>query len=141
MMITKKMTMNKRNDNMKITYTPDEHYQIPTNQFVFTLQTMTGDADDYHQIEITFDKEDEIKELVVAAEIAIQMGWNARGKLFQKHFSEEIHSYEGCNDKPQYYTIVWYDKHGKRFKITATIDADMQKQIANPDLSTYEDDE
>jgi hypothetical protein len=129
--------MNKRNDDMKVTYTPDEHYQIPKNTFVFTLETMTGDADDYHQIEISFDKEDEIKELVVAAETAIQMGWNARGYLFEKHFNEEIHSYEGCRDKPLYYTIVWYDKSGKRFKVTATIDADMQKQIANPDLSEY----
>ncbi len=127
---------------MQVTYTLDESYEIPKNIFVFTLETMTGDDDDHHNIEIPFENEEDIKELVVAAEIAIEMRGDAGGKLFEKYFSGGIYSNDyGCNDRPIWYEIVWYDSTGNRFKVTTTIDDEMKLQIANPDLSSCEDDD
>ena len=119
--------------DIKLTPTQKEN---PKSLYVVTVDTMEGDADDYHVFEITTESVDELKEIIIGMEILCNAYPNGRGgcdeycgKFYEEYVSEELYSYEGFNDSIQSFSVNYYDENGNEFNVQYTIDEDMQNRI------------
>ena len=115
---------------------------IPTTQenpkllYVVTVDTMEGDADDYHEFEITTESTDELKEIIIGMSILANAYPNGRGgcdeycgKFYEEYVSGELYNYEGFNDSIQSFSVKYYNEKGKEFDVQYTIDEEMQNRI------------
>jgi hypothetical protein len=108
----------------------------PKSLYVVTVETMEGDADDYHDFEITTKSIDELKEIIIGMAILANAYPNGRGgcdeycgKFYEEYVSDNLYSYEGFNDSIQSFSVKYYNEKGEEFNLEYTFDEDMINRI------------
>lgn len=118
--------------------------QNPKNIYRFTINTMEGDADDYHSFEIDVNSLKEAKEMIIYCEVmSKQYKKNGRGggsgfydhlDFFDEFFDNEWHYEDGeWMDSWEDYSLVFFNKNGEKFRTSITF-TDEDKAI----IDSYE---
>jgi len=122
---------------MKISYDKIVE-QNPKNVYVFTIETMEGDADDWHNFEIAVDSLEEAKKLIVYCEVMSKQYPNGRGggtgfyehlDFFDEYFEDEWYYDDGVwMDSWENYSVIYYNVNGEAYKCEITLeDEDLEK--------------
>ena len=126
---------------MKITKKLIEPNIPDINYYEVTVNTMEGDADDYHSIEITAETEDELRDIIIHCEIMKRCYPNGRGgyddyigPYFDKYFSDDLFCNEGIQDAITDYEIVYHDTKGNQYSVEIELDDEMKEEIKNPKM-------
>lgn len=129
---------------MEIKLIPTE-YENPKSLYVVSVDTMEGDADDYHEFEITTESTDELREIIIGLKILCNAYPNGRGGCddycgkFYEEYCDELYSYEGFKDSIQSFFVKYYDENGTEFSVDYTPDEEMQNRIDIADGLTPEE--
>ena len=122
---------------MELKLTPTEH-ENPVSLYVVTVDTMEGDADDYHEFEIFTESVDELKEIIIGMSILCNAYPNGMGgcdsycgNFFKKYVSDEL--FYDCSsdnyDSIMSFSVKYYDEASTEFDVEYTIDEEMQNRI------------
>lgn len=110
--------------------------------YVIKVETMQGDADDYHSLELMPENEDELRNMIIHLEIITRCYPDGRGGYdcyvgkYAEEYFEELYNYEGMEDQIEGgYEILYYDENGIVHDVEITLDEDMINEIKNPDMS------
>lgn len=118
----------------------------PKNMFVIDIETMEGDADDEHHIEIHCESEEELRDVIIHAEVMKKCypsgrggGDDYTGPYFEKYFADSIY----CNDwshtdSIEDYSIVHYDENGIMRHVVVDFDEEMIEEINHPKMKEYD---
>ena len=95
----------------------------PKNVFLVVVTTMTGDADDYHEIEIFAKDENELKRIIQYIRILEKMAPEWYDKcpcdifcFWDDYFSSWF--YNGYwFDTYEYFDVYYFDENSKKFKV------------------------
>lgn len=129
---------------MKVTKTLIEPNIPDISYYEVTIETMEGDADDYHSIEITAETEDELRDIIIHCEIMKRCYPNGRGggsdydyigPYFDKYFSDNLSCKDSVQDAIEDYEIVFHDTEGKQYSVKIELDEEMKEEIKNPKMS------
>jgi hypothetical protein len=131
---------------MKLTKTV-LHVPRLINTYVMTINSYTGDADDYHSFDLHYKLESDLRNVIIAYSIMSNCYPHGRcsrdryiGKYFEEYFQDELH-YD-CNydtyDTFYGYTIKYHDENGAIYSVDVEFDDEMEKEILHPNLSDEE---
>lgn len=123
---------------MEFKYT-ENIVKLPFSCYVLTVETMEGDADDYHSFSMTFreDQIEELKERIIQCEVLSLAYPNGKGgyhgfdelDFFEEHFSDDWYCYECCLDSFAGYSVVYYDEHSKKFNVDVGLSKEDKAKI------------
>lgn len=123
---------------MEFKYT-ESIVKLPFGCYIITVNTMEGDADDYHSFNLTFreDQIEELKERIIQCEVLSLAYPNGRGcydgydelDFFEKNFSDGWYCYEGCWDSFDGYSVVYYDENSKKFNVNVSLSKEDEAKI------------
>lgn len=110
--------------------------------YTLTIETMEGDADDYHQFELFFEEDavEELKQHIIWCEVLARQYPNGMGgcdsydfDFFDEHFSEEWFYSEHCDSYDSFdgYDIVFTDEAGVDFDIDVIFTEEELAEIAS----------
>ena len=110
--------------------------EIPKSTYVVTVDTMQGDADDYHEFEIHTQTLEELREIIIGMQILCNTypnggGGEYCGEFYKNYVAEDLH-YD-CNsdwhDSIQSFVVNYFDEQGNKFYVKYTPDEEMQNRI------------
>lgn len=114
----------------------------PKNTFVVVVETMEGDADDTHYINIECKDETILREVIIHTEVMKKCYRNGRGggddyvgPYYEKYFEGNIFHYEGICDSIEGFEIFFYDEVGIKYDVSIVMDEEMIEEINNPKMS------
>ena len=122
--------------NLKTTSRIEPKYK---DKYVMLINTMEGDADDYHTMEFYFSKSrlKKLRQMIVAVTVLSLCYPNGRGGQddyvgrYARLFLEDLYvepSY-GITDTIQDFSVVYYDKNGGVFNVDIDYDEKMVEEI------------
>lgn len=119
------------------------------NVYIVTVDTMTGDADDYHSFKIEASSIDELREIIIGLCILVKAYPNGRGgydeycgTFYDKYIADKLFSYEGIHDtieETDKFDVSYYDENAKHFNVEYEMDPEMIERINNFDGLTEDE--
>lgn len=111
----------------------------PKSCYVIEVDTMEGDADDYHRFTLYFAENEieELKERIIQCEVLSLAYPNGKGgydgfdelDFFEYHFRDDWYCYEGCWDSFDGYSVVYYDENSKKFNVDISLSEEDKAKI------------
>ena len=96
----------------------------PKNVYLIVVTTMTGDADDYHEIKIFAKDENELKRIIQYIRILEKMAPDWYDKcpseifcFWEKYFSDWFFSDGYWFDTYEYFDVYYFDENGKKYEV------------------------
>lgn len=121
---------------MELTLKKQKSANTVKSVYHITVETMEGDADDYHKIKLAVDTEEELKEMIIGLTLLTNAFPRGRGgyddycgKFFEEYISEELFSYEGISDSIESFSVKYINENGEKFKVDYTLDDEMKRRI------------
>jgi len=131
---------------MKINLIKPKKSKSLKNTYVVKVETMEGDADDYHNFKISTTDVNELREIIIGLTILLAAYPSGRGgyddycgSFYEKYVEEELFSNEGISDSIESFSVKFYDENGEDFNVEYEMDEEMQERIKNHDGLTEEE--
>ena len=120
---------------MKIKLIPDANTN-PKSLYVVTVDTMTGDGDDDHELRIITKSSDELREIIIGISILYNAYPNGHGgyddycgEFYEQYVRDELYGEDDAYDSIGNFKVNYYDENGNKFTVEYTPDDDMTQKI------------
>ena len=105
----------------------------PRSAYVILIETMTGDGDDEHEVSITTDSVEELREIIIGLQI-LDKSENPEGycgDFFNQYIEGQLYEEYGVYDALciSRAVIRYFDENGNEFYVNYTLDEDMIQKI------------
>lgn len=112
--------------------------QTITSKYQVVVETMTGDADDYHEFAVLFDENQisDLQQYIIYCEVLQKQYPNGRGgyddyelDFFEEYFSDDWYNHEGMEDSMEDYSVYYYDEDGIKYDVKVVLSEEDIKVI------------
>lgn len=116
------------------------------NHYLIKVNTMEGDADDYHSFTLRASTIEELRELIIGLTLLTLAYPRGRsglddyiGKFYEEYISENLYSRSGVNDSITSFKVLYFNDDAEEFSVDYELDDDMIGRINSFDGLTEEE--